>query len=288
MLAGEPVAAAEALERASALLVGSPLITQELALTYEAAGMGERAAPLWSQIGQSALSFTQVGERYRAAGRLEEALVWYRRAAALDPALADPWYYSGLVAAARKEWTEAQRSFDAALERPAFVTVGVSDLLTQKALAFYREDPGQASRSLALYQQARERADFRSNLLEATAVYEVGQILDARGDNPTEAAASYQAALAIRPGHQWARMRLGRLLFTRLNDFEGAEVQLRWAIEQIRENADHKWAYRWLGDLYREQGRPTEALAAYREAARLDPSDAAVQKALDELEPSAK
>lgn len=287
-LAGASADAVAALERAAALRPGSPLITQELALAYEVAGLPEQAVAAWRELGQSGVSLAQVGERYRRAGQLEVALVWYRRAATLDPQLADPWYYSGLVAEAHKSWVEAHSGYDAALERSAFVAVGRSDVLTQKALAYYREDRAQVPLARPLYEQALALDDFKSNLLEAAAAYEIAQIDEALGAPAAAVAESYRAVLAVRPYHQWARMRLGRLLFTALDDPQGAEAELRWVIEQIPETPDHKWAYHWLGDLYRASGRDSAASAAYREAARLDPSDTAVQEALEALNPSTR
>jgi tetratricopeptide (TPR) repeat protein len=283
-LAGDLPRAIRDLARAASLQPTSLLHLQNLALTYDEAGLYDRAEVIWQKLNYSPVDMIHLGEQSRAAGNPQVALQFYCRAARIDASLADPWYYQGLVADSTRNWAEAQRLYERASNSERFAIIGQSDALTREAMALQRQSEKQWPQALEHYQRALQYNTFHESFLEANSYYEVGHISELIYHDDEAAIQAYRSAIALRPNHQWALLRLGRLLYSVQGDVSGAEDAFRQVIRLIPENIDHKWAYRWLADMYRDIGRTDDAVAAYREAARIDPSDEAIRESIRTLQ----
>lgn len=146
-----------------------------------------------------------------------------------------------------------------------------ADILFARALAWERQDD-----------IARAEADLRRILLKdagnAAALNTLGYILADRTTRYREALALIERALAAEPGnaaiidsHGWVLYRLGR--------HNKALVQLRRAFALFRdaEVAAH------LAEVLWQSGKKDEARQYFTEAARIDPQNRALKRALDTL-----
>lgn len=92
-----------------------------------------------------------------------------------------------------------------------------------------------------------------------------------------QAVAHYRAVLAEAPDHE-ATLKNLALVYRRLQRPDEAEQALRRAVDQDRSGSGR--AALLLGQLYRDTGRPDNALAAYQAAAGADPSARAALRAI--------
>lgn len=134
---------------------------------------------------------------------------------------------------------------------------------------------GRGSQGLQAYRQALL---LQPNFAEAH--FAIGQIQYKMMDFAA-ARASYEAALRAKPDFLWARYRLGYLLAWRfqpeaaLREFRQV-VDAHASLDTLGERGQAALAHVLLGDVYRDQGNPPSAIAAYRQAIALAPQDAGV------------
>lgn len=142
---------------------------------------------------------------------------------------------------------------------------GISPLLAEAESAIDKQDYSAAEAKLKLA-LGKDPKDYR-------AWFDLGFVLSATG-RPAEAIEAYRTSVAAKPGVFESNLNLGTLLAH--EQHPDAEKYLR-AATQLKPTAkpDEGRARAWLS-LGRvvEKSRPVEALAAYAEAARLQPSNA--------------
>lgn len=125
-----------------------------------------------------------------------------------------------------------------------------------------------ASEARMLLDEALWRHDVARNPADFTAQYNLGAILQIRGQ-PADALQHYQAAVALRPTDAIANNALGgALLF--LGQTEQALAPLQTAI-QSRPN--YFAAYYNLGNAYATLGQFPQAISHFRKAVQLNPDD---------------
>ncbi len=229
----------------------------------------------------------RLGDIYFAAGDAKAAAEQAAAARELAPERADVRLLSGKVLFMQGDVDGAEKEVDAALAaNPAFV-----DAITSKAGLM--SSRGDNAGALAILDQGVAKttganaAFLRENRLQFLlsigneAEYEAGllalmetapdqtkygyQLLDfysKRGRSDDELRV-LRDLVAADPGNTLARVRLARLLVAK-NDVAGAEKLLKDGLAQSPDNAELRIA---LGDLYRYDNRPAEAMAAYRQAA---------------------
>lgn len=98
-----------------------------------------------------------------------------------------------------------------------------------------------------------------------------GNALYRQGDH-AGAAAAYQRAGTLAPADLRPTFNLGDALY-RQGDPAAAQQQFERSAQEARDPADQARAYHNLGNTHLAQQRPQQAIAAYREALRRDPSD---------------
>jgi len=147
----------------------------------------------------------------------------------------------------------------------------------------WRLEPRQTDAALAAYEAAIEADDFSANWEAADCHYKRGEVLWWTGRDPRESISEYQQAVTLNPKHHWAHVRLGYALYQAYGDVASAEKEIRQAIAVWPDDKHQKWPHRFLGDIYQEAGMIDQAIAAYQEVLRLDPSDEQVQDILTTL-----
>ena len=260
---------------------GEPRLVDMEALPLIALRPAEQVVRQWKGAGLTARDFIARGEEERKAKQYEEALAWYERAARLEPGLGDPWYYIGLAYEGLEEWGKALAAYERAIGVGSFRSVPRSSPHYRAGVIYqWRLEPRQTDTALAAYEAAIEADDFSADWEAADCHYKRGEILWWKGSNPDEYIAEYQRAIALNPKHASAHILLGVAYYTRDKDVTRAEAEIRQAIELSPEN---KWAYYYLGEIYRQEGRLDEARATYEQALELDPQFEAAQKRLQAL-----
>lgn len=215
---------------------------------------------------------------YARQGNRQLARQWYERAIALDATTADNWYFAARFFEEERDITTAGDYYQKGFATGQFHEVGASDLaLRLGLLAFVGE---QWVESDYWFGQALSAADFRLADRAWEAYYTRGESWRLRGDLAA-AAPDYQWVVEHNPNHYWAHIRLAQVYWLVKVDLDRAESLLLQAIDI---NQDSKWAYKILGDLYREQQRPEAAGEMYRQALIRDPEDQMIQRALQGLE----
>jgi tetratricopeptide (TPR) repeat protein len=281
---GDPRRAIERLERALALQPGATSLHHQLGLAYRAAGELERARdhlrrnrhdpvrfpdPLVDRLGALLLgadAHLKRGNLALAAGRLDEAIGEYRRAAELAPD--DPTHHYNLgfalVRAGRR--AEAMARFARAIELdPAYRNAHYN-------LAVALAEEGRWPEAAAHYGRAWEidPLDHAAHLDWALALVQAGEI-----ERSAEELGRLLAAVDLQnsPLEGRVRLHLGQLR-ERSGDAAGALERYREAAALAPDLAE---AHQALAGALGRAGRFGEAAAAYRRAVELAPGDAGVR-----------
>lgn len=239
----------------------------------------ERAARVIALSPRNATAHYVLGRVYASRNRLKEAIEEYDRALAADP----------LYRAARQAREDARE----ALQAP--------DLLKLAAEAQQRLEAGDAAAAAARAKEVLDRK-ARHDGANALAHFVLGALAEREG-KAHEALVHYQLALWHDPSLTEARAAREKAL-ARLNaaDPKGAPESVAEA-ERLLANGDLPGAaarlaqalaldprlpraHYLLGRVHAAQGRPEEALQAYRLALALDPKLADAARAIAELEAS--
>lgn len=264
----------------------------ERATLLHRSGNIEDACRLYLEISQSAPDFAEAWHRLglvaQAAGRLDEAADFMRKAVRLDEQ--QPLYFFGLgqVLQDQDQLGEAEKLFRQALAlnpnlAPAYNHLGLvlqSEQRFDEALRCFREA-------------------VRCHPGYARAFNNLGNLLKVRGDLP-EAIGCFRAAVRLSPDYRLALVNLGRALqesgdmagaeenyiqAVKLdpNDFEACsslgrvqlvQVKLELAEQSFKRalalKPDSVAQLNWLGYVLREQGKMEECFAVYRRASELD------------------
>jgi tetratricopeptide (TPR) repeat protein len=236
---------------------------------------------IWSEAGIEALDFIRSGQLAHKAKQYEDALTWYRWADRALPGRADPWYYSGLVYEDQGRWQDALDAYQHGLDFGGFRYVRRSGLSYRSGLIYQLWlEPIDLDAALAAYETALKDNKFNNHLEKADCYYRRGQVLWWQRSNLREAIDAFRQAIALDPGHVSAHILLGAAIYARQKDAGEAEAQLERALELAPQN---KWAFYHLGEIYRQEGRTSEASAMYGRALTLDPGFSVAQDRLAAL-----
>jgi predicted O-linked N-acetylglucosamine transferase (SPINDLY family) len=204
----------------------------------------------------NAAAHCNLGEAYRAMGRLDEAITAYRHALALNANIPVAHNNLGIALVAQGHFDGAIAAYHRALElQPDYAEA-------HNNLGIALKELGRHDEAIASYRRALELkpdyADAHNNL---------GVILTEQG-RPGDAIAALRRALTLRPNCPEEHSNLANA-FTELGQWDDA-------IHAHHRALDLKPAYpkAWnnLGVTLTRAGRPLEALDAYRRALEHDPS----------------
>jgi tetratricopeptide (TPR) repeat protein len=248
---------------------GEPRVEDAQATAYRQVVRGRPWLVAWKAAGAMAEEFIAAGESARKEGQYAAALAWQGWAMRIEPGRGDPWYYAGLVYEAQEQWSQALDAYRRATEIGRFqYAPDSSPYYHLGALYQWHVEPPQLEQALAAYERAIQDAQFASAWEEADCHYKRGEVLSWQQAEPGEYIAEFRQAVAIDPAHAWAHIRLGLALYARDRDTEAAQDLLLQAIELAPQN---KWAYYYLGEVYRQEGHLDEAKQMYKAALALDP-----------------
>jgi tetratricopeptide (TPR) repeat protein len=246
----------------------------------------DKALAAWQHTPEMSREMNDWAKRATERGDLKNAISWHRRNAAFLPEFGDSLYYEGLILARQKNWPAAISTFEQASKRGVFQTPLLSDIYFQLGSIYQREaDYRDLHKARAMYALALELDEFSDETVEAETYYKRGEILEGAGDHEA-AADEYQRTLDILPSHVWARLRYGYTRYLTDKNLGPAERDIQDVIKiwKSSKSANLKWAYRYMGEVYEDAGQIDAALAAYVEAAQLDPENVYLQNKLAALE----
>jgi protein O-GlcNAc transferase len=203
--------------------------------------------------GDRAIFHSNLGEAYRALGKLNEAENCFRQALRLDENLPDAHNNLGNVLRARGQSAEAMAAFEEAIRlRPAYAEA-------HNNLGTVLQAQGDLAGAMANYRQA-----IALNPRYAEAYNNLGTAWRTQGDL-TAARECYEQALQQAPRHRDAHLNLGTVY--------QAQKQLGPAMacyrEALRLDPGFALAHNNLGTALKESNRLEEAIASFREALRL-------------------
>ncbi len=271
------------------------VIYQEQQAYEEALHSFQQAVIRHTDASERACAWNQVGDIYRALGRLREAIGAYHQAIELDTTFAAPWNSVGDVCRLLERPDEAIDAYRRAVELDPTLAGPYHNL----ALIYVERASGDRTAyeaAITLYRQAierhtgdRDRArawnDLGSayqalhRLEDAIKAFRRAIELDAHfttpwhklGDvyrelrYPEDAIEAYRQAIALEPGDAVSWNSLGDV-FRGLERFDEAIAAYQQAL-----NCDpgYAWPYHGLGLIYQQQDRYELATPAFHQAARL-------------------
>jgi len=237
-------------------------------------GRESEAIAAWQSAGGMAEEFIEWGTRASKSEKYQEALMWYKRAAKVDPELRDPWYYMGLTYERMEDWERAAEVYREGLQRPAMSRAGLSDLYFRLGRIWeHRSSKSDWQTALALYDQALELDAFNDEWSRVQVHYARGEVLR-KLDRKRAAMKEYEWFLAHRSSDHWiywAHVHLGFLAWELDQDAIRAEAHF---LQALAIDGGSKWVYRGLGLVNQETGHWTKATEMYRQVLLLDPNDA--------------
>lgn len=228
---------------------------------------------------------TSMAEELIAWGKVEErkqntlaASVLYEKAAKLNPNLADPWFFMGVIYEKEGNKEMAALQFQTGLHRSVFQNVGKSDLYFHMG-KIAKTIP---EKTINFYNQAVEINDFRQPHTEIQTRYSRGVALRWSG-HELEAMNDFTWVLAHNPEHYWALVHQGALQWQVNKNAAEAEALMQQATAVRPELT---WAYINLGQFYLDTKQNEKALEMYRQVIRLDPeNETAIERLSQLLEP---
>jgi tetratricopeptide (TPR) repeat protein len=214
-------------------------------------------------------ALNNLGTALKAAGRLNEAIAVYERALAEDADAARVQFNLGNARMAAGDLTAAVAAFRAAVAADPRFAEAYNNF--GEALAAVGDRDG----AVAAFREA-VRLDSRGALARGN----LANLLASRGEAAT-AAALYREALALEPANAALRYDYGSLLLEQ-GAVAAAADELR---ESIRLAPESPAAYNNLGIALASQGRMAEAVQAWRDALRLKPDFADALRNLERAGP---
>lgn len=247
-------------------------------LSYQ--GRAEEATLAWNMCPGMAEELIERGLQAQKNGLYEQALVWYRRAIALDPQDGDLWVQMALMSQQAEHTQEALLFFDQATSRPLDKT-GRSDIFYYIGSLHLKEtEPPDFYSALAALDTAIEINRFSEPSLQVQCHYLRAEVLR-HLDFAEKAWEDYAWVVARQPEHYWAHVYLGQLYWQIYRNADLAEEAL-FAATLIE--PDLKWAYYQLAQIYQETGQICKAKDMYERVLELDPTDERAVNGLRDLE----
>ena len=230
-----------------------------LGLVALQAGSADSAVEFISQAirldGGRAAFHGNLGEAFRALGRLDDARLCYEQALRLDPSLAAAHNNLGTILQAQGKLDQAIVHYRAAAD----LMPHYADAHNNLGTAY--QDQGQWTQAIASYRRAVEVAPAYPK-----GHYNLGVAYQAMGQNQL-ARDAMRRAVALADNYAEAHHALARML-QQDGNLDAAESHLRRAIELQPSSAE---AHCSLGLLHQARGKPGEAIAEYTFALGLRP-----------------
>ncbi len=266
---GRPDEAIQAYQRAIALEPGHAWAYHHLGSIYEARREYQAALTYYRQAVQRhtgdhdrALAWNSLGDVYRALNQPDQALAAYQQAIQFDPSYAWPYHHAGAIYEQRGQYESALSHY-------------------QQAIAHHPQDQEQAElwdRLGAIYyrlgrDEAAAQAYLRVTELvsgQAAAWNSLGTVYR-RLERLDEAVDAFKQAIALDASLPWPFHNLA-LIYEQQGRDEPALNRYQQAVERHPQPADQARAWEHIGLIQARLQQPEEAVAAYQQAAKLDPT----------------
>lgn len=254
------------LQKATFLNSNNASAWRALGYLYLEQGAEDKALTAWQHTTFIVDELLANGAQAEADSALEEALAWYLRAVAVDPATVNGWIAAGLIYEQIGDTKSSETTFSAGLE----ASPANSDLLYQLARLYSStSEPVDWQGILALVDRAIAKDNFLHQWSLFQSHYLRGEALHALG-RPQEALAEYIITTEGLPDNYWAVLRRAEMTWQVEQNAQAAEFYYRKAIAI---NPDSKWAYRHFARDLATIGRIEEARELYEQVLSLDPND---------------
>ena len=273
------------LQQAVAYLPERPSALRGLGLAWVRQGQEENAYPLWQQVPSLATQFALYGEQARQQGQYEDAYHWFEHAYQLQPTSGRYGYLTARMLTRLGAWEQAEAVYLKVISLDDFTEIDFSTISYHLGLLYqWQATPARMDEAETAYLEALEHHSFARIEDKADTYYRLGEIYEAEDRLWTDVLVWYEQAITLNPQHYWAQLRWGYALYRLSPDSEQGEQAIQKALVLWPEEPSRQWPYRFLGQIYQEQGRFEEAMTAYQAAARLAPDDEMIQQALDGLQ----
>ncbi len=237
---------------AAALRPDNPGVQYNLGLVLALAGRLDEAIVAYRRaIGLKpdyGMAHLKLGEALGEQGQLDEAIACYRKAVELDPKTAKAHYNLGVASADKGELDEAIACYKKA------IALDPKEAKAHNNLGVALKDKGQREEAIACCRKAIE-LDPKI----ATAHYNLGVALADKGELD-EAIACYMKAVAFDPKDALVHYNLGNALVGKGE----VDEAIAWYKKAIALDPKYAEAHCNLGQAFRTQGRLAEALAAFQ------------------------
>jgi protein O-GlcNAc transferase len=215
----------------------------------------EQSQALIEQYPDAFIVWNLLGAAKQGLGRMDEAIVAYKRALILKPDFAEAYNNMGVILREQGKLDEAIAAYDRALSiKPDFAEA-------YNNMGVTLQEQGKLDEAIAAYNKALilkpDYADTYNNI--GATLREQGRL--------GEAIAAYDRALSIKPGYVDAYNNMGNALKDQ-GKLEEAIAAYNKALILKPSNAE---AYNNMGVTLQEQGKLDEAIAAYNKALILRP-----------------
>jgi eukaryotic-like serine/threonine-protein kinase len=198
-----------------------------------------------------------LGAALTVLGKLDLALAEYRTAIELDPDFVQAHMGMGAIFCDRlRDYPAAEREFRTAIR----LGTEFADSHSNLGIALFRQDKLEPAMA-----EFRTAIQLEPDLAHAHANFAIA--LEQHGDFD-QAIAEFRAAIRLEPDVAQTHLGLGALLFERARDFPAAENEFRTS---IRLEPREPKAHANLGFALKAQRKLSEALDAFRQAAKLAP-----------------
>lgn len=273
------------LERATQGLTvasNSPVVSRRawrgLGLAYMSVGRLDEASIAWPHVSGGEEEFALWGRQAELLGDWKRAHQWYQLTVRLAPQNGDAWYHLARTSDQLGDGTAAD-NYRQALVATEHVQFGRSNILTRLGELAKNSTPPEWTTALTHFEAALQQDQFTDADDRQRAQLGRAEALDKLGQTAT-ALAVYREAAANWPGHYWANVHSGRLTWYVERDSARAATYLERAIAL---DADNKWAYLFLAEIYAESDQPERAIALFGRVLELDPANESARKQLGQL-----
>jgi tetratricopeptide (TPR) repeat protein len=233
---------------------------------YLAGGDEAQAVAAWQRAGEILPELRASAEEAEQAGDNDAAREWYGRMTAVAPEEPVAWLELGLFYERQGDWAAAAEAFDWGIAR---ATTSNSDILYHLGLARRNLPAPDWAAILSLTDRALAADAYLHDWSRVQTYSLRGEALLAL-DRPAEARDEFARVVAQQPDDFWATLRLARLVWSVDGDAATAERLFRAALAL---DAQSKWAYLGLAQLYADQGRADQARPLFQRVREIDPAD---------------
>jgi tetratricopeptide (TPR) repeat protein len=223
------------------------------------------------------------GRRSLAQGDYTGGVQWFLISTRLAPKSRDAWYYLGMAYEKLELWDYAIGAHKKAASLEGSFQIGRSSPLYRLGVLYESVlTPPNLKLAKEYYLAAVEQHSFATTSEEAYTRCQLGYVYSGLDHDWQHALIELGNGLRLAPNHYWCRLHYGVGLYYAKGDLTAAVDQIQQAIAAWPQDRSRQWPYRYLGSIYSDEGLPTAAARAYKQALSFDPSNGELQALVSE------